>query len=166
MSATKAYKNLDFLTSRDARSIRILSEYLEPQSRFERYKVSDTVVFFGSARALPFEDAQAQSEQAEASGDAARIARARSQLNLARYYDDARKLAVACAGSDIDDLVKGGVAFKKTGTVTLRSPKERMKQTVEAKTLDPKAGTMIDQLWGILAIAESSGLAEFEAEVS
>jgi len=93
MSATKAYKNLDFLTSRDARSIRMLSEYIEPQSRFERYKVSDTIVFFGSARALPFEDAQAQTEQAEQSGDVARIARAKSQLNLARYYDDARKLA-------------------------------------------------------------------------
>ncbi len=78
-------------------------------------------------------------------------------------YDDARKLAVACAGSDIDDLVKGGVASKKTGTVTLRSPKERMKQTVEVKTLDPKAGTMIDQLWGILAIAESSGLTAAKA---
>lgn len=78
-------------------------------------------------------------------------------------YDDARKLAVACAGSDIDDLVKGGVASKKTGTVTLRSPMERMKQTVEAKTLDPKAGTMIDRLWGILAIGESSGLAAAKA---
>jgi putative DNA methylase len=78
-------------------------------------------------------------------------------------YDDARKLAVACAGSDIDELVKGGVASKKTGTVTLRSPKERIKQTVEVKTLDPKAGTMIDRLWGILAIAESSGLAAAKA---
>ncbi len=78
-------------------------------------------------------------------------------------YDDARKLAVACAGSDIDDLVKGGLVSKKTGTVTLRSPKERMKQTVEAKTLDAKAGTMIDRLWGILAIAESSGLAAAKA---
>lgn len=78
-------------------------------------------------------------------------------------YDDARKLAVACAGSDIDDLVKSGIASKKTGTVTLRSPKERMKQTVETKTLDPKAGTMIDRLWAILAIAESSGLAAAKA---
>ncbi len=78
-------------------------------------------------------------------------------------YDDARKLAVACAGSDIDDLVKAGVASKKTGTVTLRSPQERMKQTVETKTLDPKAGAMIDRLWAILAIAESSGLATAKA---
>ena len=47
---TKAYKNLDFLGSSDARTLRILSEYIEPRARFERYNVTDTVVFFGSAR--------------------------------------------------------------------------------------------------------------------
>ena len=36
MGVKKAYKNLDFLNSREARTIRILAEYLEPQSRFER----------------------------------------------------------------------------------------------------------------------------------
>ena len=30
----KAYKDPEFLGSRDARTIRILSEYLEPESRF------------------------------------------------------------------------------------------------------------------------------------
>lgn len=47
----KAYRNLEFLSSREARSVRILSEYLEPEARFERYNVDDTIVFFGSARA-------------------------------------------------------------------------------------------------------------------
>jgi len=51
MCAVKTYKNLDFLTSRDAREIRILSEYVEPRSRFRHYRITDTVVFFGSARA-------------------------------------------------------------------------------------------------------------------
>ena len=31
----KAYKNLNFLQSDSARTIRILSEYLEPQARFK-----------------------------------------------------------------------------------------------------------------------------------
>src|SRR5262249_34739020 len=53
----KAYKNLDFLNSQEARSIRILTEYLEPRTRFAHYHVRDTVVFFGSARALPRERA-------------------------------------------------------------------------------------------------------------
>ncbi len=46
----KAYKNLGFLNAKDARPIRILSEFLEPLSRFGYYGVKDTVVFFGSAR--------------------------------------------------------------------------------------------------------------------
>jgi uncharacterized protein (TIGR00730 family) len=89
----KAYNNLDFLNSREARLLRILSEYLEPQARFARYNVADTVVFFGSARALPPEDAERVAADAEASGDPAAVAWARRQLRLARYYDDARQLA-------------------------------------------------------------------------
>ena len=46
----KAYENPDFLHSREARSLRILSEYLEPLSRFEHYEIDDTIVFMGSAR--------------------------------------------------------------------------------------------------------------------
>ena len=37
--AVKAYRNDEFLGSRDARALRILSEYLEPQSRFDRLDV-------------------------------------------------------------------------------------------------------------------------------
>jgi uncharacterized protein (TIGR00730 family) len=47
---TKAYKNIDFLMSHDARPVRILSEYMEPQSRFREKHVHRAVVFFGSAR--------------------------------------------------------------------------------------------------------------------
>ena len=45
-----AYKNERFLDGSAARSIRILSEYLEPLDRFRRERVRDTIVFFGSAR--------------------------------------------------------------------------------------------------------------------
>src|SRR5579871_5742293 len=45
-----AYKNEKFLDSPDARSLRILSEYLYPLSHFRKEKILDTVVFFGSAR--------------------------------------------------------------------------------------------------------------------
>lgn len=48
----KAYKNLDFLTSPDARIIRVLAEFVEPQGRLRRAGVYNTVVFFGSARAV------------------------------------------------------------------------------------------------------------------
>ena len=63
----KAYEDLGFLNSSDARLVRILSEYLEPASRLRWQRVHDTIVFFGSARA--------------------------DQPMLARFYGDARKLA-------------------------------------------------------------------------
>jgi hypothetical protein len=49
----KAYENIEFLKSRDARAIRILSEYLEPEKRFTEHNIKHTVVFFGSARIMP-----------------------------------------------------------------------------------------------------------------
>ena len=91
----KAYTNHDFLMGRDARPLRILSEYLEPQARFAHYKVQDTVVFFGSARALPTERAAEALVNAKSTGNASAIARAEGGMLLARYYEDARALARA-----------------------------------------------------------------------
>jgi len=93
MSTVKAYKNQDFLMSRNARTIRILAEYLEPQARFERYHIRDTVVFFGSARALPPDEAAEKLRAAEGTGVGEEIARARCDVSLSGFYDDARRLA-------------------------------------------------------------------------
>lgn len=49
----KAYKNLDFLQTPDARTIRVLCELMEPQTRLRRHNIENTIVFFGSARANP-----------------------------------------------------------------------------------------------------------------
>ncbi|NQU57025.1 MAG: LOG family protein [Rhodospirillales bacterium] len=89
----KAYKNQDFLNRREARTMRILSEYLEPESRFEDFNVSDTIVFFGSARVLPRAQARAALKAAKAKGVAESIATAERDLAMARYYEDARELA-------------------------------------------------------------------------
>lgn len=62
---TKAYKNPDFLNSPQARIIRILAEYIEPESRFRKYHIEDTIVFFGSARILSPEEAREQLNQVE-----------------------------------------------------------------------------------------------------
>src|SRR5664279_5695440 len=48
-----AYKNEGFLDSDDARPLRILAEYLEPMTAFQRERICDTIVFFGSARLAP-----------------------------------------------------------------------------------------------------------------
>ncbi len=46
----KAYKNPEFLESKEARTIRILSEYIEPEKRFDEMNVLHSVVFFGSSK--------------------------------------------------------------------------------------------------------------------
>jgi uncharacterized protein (TIGR00730 family) len=56
----KAYKNLDFLNSDPARSIRVLCEMTEPGLRFAEEKVEDTIVLFGSARIKPIQIAEKQ----------------------------------------------------------------------------------------------------------
>jgi uncharacterized protein (TIGR00730 family) len=50
LKTIKAYRNPDFMKSRAARPLRMLSEYLEPRSRLDAEGVEDTIVFFGSAR--------------------------------------------------------------------------------------------------------------------
>lgn len=49
--APKAYRNIDFLNSPDARTLRILAEFYEPKARFKKNKINNIIVFFGSARA-------------------------------------------------------------------------------------------------------------------
>ena len=58
-SQVKAYANAEFLNSGSARSLRILAEYLEPQSRFAHYRIDDTIVFLGSSRLVDEQRAQA-----------------------------------------------------------------------------------------------------------
>ncbi len=95
------YENLKFLHSPDARVLRILAEYLEPLSRFRRERIQDTVVFFGSARFHSRSKAAADLQLLEKPGSAhpapphqqQRIAQARMAVQMARYYEDARRLA-------------------------------------------------------------------------
>jgi len=100
--AQKAYKNLEFLTSPDARVIRLISEFLEPARRFRHEGIKDTIVFFGSARILP--RAKARQHLKEASrrlqGNNRRSTKAQNDLDgakidleMSRYYEDAVKLS-------------------------------------------------------------------------
>ena len=49
----KAYKNPEFMMGPEARTVRMLCEYLEPKTRLEREKVTEAIIFFGSARLRP-----------------------------------------------------------------------------------------------------------------
>jgi len=85
----KAYENLTFLHSASARPIRILSEYVEPRSRLDQHGVRDTIVFFGSARFVDRERAQAMQAAAQTPSE---HTKAQQMLDGARYYEDARRL--------------------------------------------------------------------------
>ena len=89
--ALKAYKNEAFIESREARVLRILAEYMEPEARFRKFQVRDTIVFFGSARAIPRDVAARELEAARNGGKDVEAAERRCQLS--RYYEDARELA-------------------------------------------------------------------------
>jgi len=90
-SGVKAYRNRAFLNSKDARPLRLLAEYLEPKSRFERHRVDDTIVFMGSARFKPRDAAEAALRQAQlGEGDPER---AQAELRMSLYYEAARTLA-------------------------------------------------------------------------
>jgi len=97
----KAYRNLDFLISPDARPLRILAEFLEPASRFRRLKVRDTIVFFGSSRAESEKQVKRDLRALEAKEKKARRRskklvtereRIEMRLKLAHYYEDAATL--------------------------------------------------------------------------
>jgi uncharacterized protein (TIGR00730 family) len=113
--AALAYENDAFLNSPDGRILRILAEYSEPLARFRRERIQDTVVFFGSARFRALDEANADLELLENTGSCEpapeeeqparptdieqgtttelRLRRAESAVEMAHYYEDARRLA-------------------------------------------------------------------------
>jgi uncharacterized protein (TIGR00730 family) len=113
--APLAYENPAFLNSPEGRPIRIVSEFLEPLGRFRREQIQDTVVFFGSARFGGREEADHELELLDntgstqpapseeqpakpkeiATGKATELQRKRAvaAVEMARYYEDARRLA-------------------------------------------------------------------------
>jgi uncharacterized protein (TIGR00730 family) len=97
--APLAYQNQTFINSPDGRILRILAEYQEPLSRFRREQIQDTVVFFGSAR---FQGSAAarqnlaaveKTSRAPAAQHETDLKRAVAAVDMARYYEDARRLA-------------------------------------------------------------------------
>ena len=113
--APLAYENTAFLNSAEGRLIRIVAEFVEPLARFRKEQIQDTVVFFGSARFRGREEADhalelldntgstrpAPSDEQPASipaiveGTATDLQRRRAvaAVEMARYYEDARRLA-------------------------------------------------------------------------
>jgi len=107
--APLSYEDPAFINSPDGRILRIIAEYIKPLAHFRREKIQDTVVFFGSARFNALDEASRNLEllnasgsanaaggvEQAASGGANQLSRAHAEaaVEMARYYEDARKLA-------------------------------------------------------------------------
>lgn len=95
----KAYENPDFVNSSDARILRILSEFLEPKSKFSKHKIVDTIVFFGSARLMSRKDALAELNKFKTINPksthklAEKLRSAQHMVMMSKYYEDAVELS-------------------------------------------------------------------------
>ncbi len=78
----KAYKNLQFLNSHEARSIRIQCELEEPKARFEEEGVENTIVFFGSARTPDPETEETPSRVSRFYGDARALSKRLTEWSM------------------------------------------------------------------------------------
>ena len=88
-----AFADPEFLFRRETRGIRFQLEMLKPDLGQAEAGIESTVVVFGSARFVDPETAQQRLVEAEASGDAARIALAKRDVRNARHYDLARQFS-------------------------------------------------------------------------
>jgi uncharacterized protein (TIGR00730 family) len=99
--APLAYENKGFLNGPEGRGIRIMSEYYEPLARFRKERIQDTIVFFGSARFHSRSEAQDALTVLDKPGsripapphEQKMVKQAKAAVEMARYYEDARKLS-------------------------------------------------------------------------
>jgi len=104
-----AFADPEFLLRRETRGIRFQLELLKPDLEQIAHGIENTVVVFGSARFRNEADAAALVAQAEASGDAAQIHRARALARNAHYFEKARAfgklVAEYSAGKEPKDML-------------------------------------------------------------
>jgi len=97
----KSYKDTDFISSPEARQIRILCELTAPKASFEKNQIENTIVFFGSARSDSQENADRHlaelkknfEGQTLTADQKSQLKKLENKVKLAKYYEAARELA-------------------------------------------------------------------------
>ncbi|MCX7737039.1 MAG: LOG family protein [Candidatus Kapabacteria bacterium] len=100
----KSYDNKEFIHSGNGRLIRILSEYLYPEQRFNKFNINRTVIFFGSARIQPKDKVLNKISEIEKKLIAAKDKNLREKLTnelhflnkkleMSKYYDESYELS-------------------------------------------------------------------------
>ena len=150
-----AYLNPEFMKGPESRILRIISEYLEPATRLRRYHIRDTIVFFGSARAVSPEQAKMELKQlddelgllSEMTPELeARKSEAEYRIRLSHYYECAVELArritewskghtsnrhfIICSGGSVGMMEAANrgasIARGKTIGLNIKLPHEQM----------------------------------------
>jgi uncharacterized protein (TIGR00730 family) len=86
-----AFTDPEFLLREELRPVRMQLELLKPELVQQQQGIESTIVIFGSARIVPPE--LAAQRLAEAGNDAVALRAARTQVEMSRFYDEARKFA-------------------------------------------------------------------------
>ena len=108
-----AFTDEAFLLREELRPVRMQLELLKPEMVLTEEGIAATVVIFGSARLMPRQMAEDRLARAEAGDDTPALARARMDLLMSRYYEEARTFAalVTQASKRLDEkivVVTGG----------------------------------------------------------
>ncbi len=118
----RAYEDLEFMSKKDLRPVRLQLELLKPELLLREHKIRSTIVVFGSARVLSPARARAQFDQARKAADAdprsdalrRRLKHAQMRLTQSRYYEESRRFAALISKAQQNDktlefvIVTGG----------------------------------------------------------
>jgi hypothetical protein len=85
-----AFADPEFMLRRETRGVRLQLELLKPDLAQSELGIHNTVVVYGSARFVSQLEAEQAVTEAQASGNAQRIAQAQRMLRNAYYYEQAR----------------------------------------------------------------------------
>jgi uncharacterized protein (TIGR00730 family) len=100
-----AYHDAEFLDSDEARPLRIMAEYLQPLRAFREARVSETVVFFGSARL------RADGPNGRYVAEATELARLVTQWSLSLPENGHRLVVCSGGGPGIMEAVNRGASL-------------------------------------------------------
>ncbi len=117
----KAYADMDFMSRKDLRAVRLQLELLKPELILQEHKIRSTIVVFGSARILSGEEARrqlktAQDARAQRPRDVElkrQVALAEKKVAFSRWYEEARRFSTLLskaqqAGQDLEHVIVTG----------------------------------------------------------
>jgi len=107
-----AFTDDDFMLREELRPVRMQLELLKPELVQQEQGIKSTIVMFGSARIPDQSSAEVRVAEAQALGDEATLKRAQMQLQMSRYYEEARRFAGIVTRESIE---RGNPIYVVTG---------------------------------------------------